>query len=140
MVVYQGPLVEFNMTLGATGFWQNRIRPIIFYLTSPYENFDATRAELLGGIDGEVIRYNQQFFRHMLTNHIPITLGMIIASNLKTWIEDFYSLRLSQILEMYYSYKGIVFNTNIRACDRSQAFLHAVPKTILNEQVCYNTN
>ncbi|XP_034193344.2 uncharacterized protein LOC117610267 isoform X1 [Osmia lignaria lignaria] len=112
MVVYQGPLMEFNMTLGATGFWQNRIRPIIFYLTSPYENFDATRAELLGGID-----------------------GMIIASNLKTWIEDFYSLRLSQILEMYYSYKGIAFNTNIRACDRSQAFLYAVPKTILNEQV-----
>lgn len=60
--------------------------------------------------------------------------GMIIANNLQTWIQDFYSLRLSQILEMYYSYEGIAFNTNIRACNRSEAFSYSVPKTILNEQ------
>ncbi|CAL7941711.1 unnamed protein product [Xylocopa violacea] len=111
MVVYQGPLLGNNMTLGATGFWDNIIRPTTYYLKSSYEKFDATRAELLGGID-----------------------GMIIASYLPTWIQDFYSLRLSQILEMYYSYEGVTFNTNVKGCARSQTFLSAVPKTILNEQ------
>ncbi|KZC14462.1 hypothetical protein WN55_06922 [Dufourea novaeangliae] len=111
MAVYQGPFVGSNMTLGATGFWNNTMRPAIYYLTSSHTNFDATRAELLGGID-----------------------GLIIASNLQTWIQDFYSLRLSQILDMYYSYDGIPFNTNIRACSRAQNFLHAVSSTILNEQ------
>lgn len=111
MVVYQGPLLGNNMTLGATGFWQNTMRPTIYYFSKSYENFDATRAELIGGID-----------------------GMVIASYLQTWIQDFYSLRLSQILEMYYSNEGVTFNTNVKACDRAQTFLYAVPKTILNEQ------
>ncbi|XP_078046277.1 uncharacterized protein LOC144474825 [Augochlora pura] len=111
MAVYQGPLVWQNMSLGATGFWNNTIRPTVFYLTSSHRNFDATRAELLGGID-----------------------GLIIANNLQSWIQDFYNLRLSQILDMYYSYNGIAFNANIRACNRSQNFLHAVSNTTLNEQ------
>ncbi|KOX72474.1 hypothetical protein WN51_01574 [Melipona quadrifasciata] len=111
MAVYQGPLLGNNMALGTTGFWQNMMRPTIYYLTSLHNNFDATRAELIGGID-----------------------GMIIASYLQTWIQDFYSLRLSQILQMYYSHEGVTFNTNVKACDRAQTFLYAVPKTILNEQ------
>lgn len=65
---------------------------------------------------------------------------MIIASYLETWIHDFYSLRLSQILKMYYSHEGVTFNTNVKACDRAQTFLYAVPKTILNEQVRYSCN
>lgn len=68
------------------------------------------------------------------------TLGLIIASNLQTWIQDFYSFRLSQILDMYYSYEGIAFNPNVIACDRARNFIHAVSRTILNEQVCYNIN
>lgn len=55
MVVYQGPLLGNNMTLGATGFWQNMMRPTTYYLTSSYEHLDATRAELIGGIDGKLI-------------------------------------------------------------------------------------
>ncbi|OAD54861.1 hypothetical protein WN48_06061 [Eufriesea mexicana] len=111
MVVYQGPLLGNNMTLGATGFWQNIMYPSIYYLLNSDENFHATRAELIGGID-----------------------GIIIASYLQTWIQDFYSLRLSQILEMYYSYEGITLNTNVKACNRGQIFFYALPKTILNEQ------
>ncbi|XP_076243007.1 uncharacterized protein LOC143184564 [Calliopsis andreniformis] len=111
VVAYQGPVLGSNISLGATGFWNSTIRPTMYYLTSTNENFDATRAELIGGID-----------------------GMIIASNLQTWIQSFYSLRLSQILDMYYSFEGVAFNTNIKACNRAQSFLHAVPKTILKEQ------
>lgn len=59
---------------------------------------------------------------------------MIITSYIQTWLQDFYSLRLSQILEMYYSYEGVAFNMNVKACERAQTFLYAVPKTILNEQ------
>lgn len=54
MVVYQGPLGN-NMTFGATGFWQNIMRPTIYYLTNLYKNFDVTQAELIGGIDGKLI-------------------------------------------------------------------------------------
>ncbi|XP_076648482.1 uncharacterized protein LOC143356564 isoform X2 [Halictus rubicundus] len=111
MAVYQGPFKWQNMSLGATGYWNNTMRPTVYYLKSSHENFDATRAELLGGID-----------------------GLIIASNLQSWIQDFSNLRLSQILDMYYSYEGIAFNMNIRACNRAQHFLHAVSNTILNEQ------
>ncbi|XP_076290974.1 uncharacterized protein LOC143214158 isoform X2 [Lasioglossum baleicum] len=82
MAVYQGPFKWQNMSIGATGYWNNTMRPAVYYLTSSHDNFDATRAELLGGID-----------------------GLIIASNLQTWIQDFYNLRLSQILDMYYSYE-----------------------------------
>ncbi|XP_031849277.1 uncharacterized protein LOC116434747 isoform X2 [Nomia melanderi] len=111
MTVYQGPFVGQDMNLGATGFWNNTMWPTVYYLTSSHKNFDATRAELMGGID-----------------------GLIIAKNLQSWIQDFQSLRLSQILEMYYSYEGIAFNTNIKACNRAQNFVHVVSNTILNEQ------
>lgn len=52
------------------------------------------------------------------------------------WIDEFYSLRLSQILDMYYTDEGItLFNENIRVCDRKKTFSHNVPKTLLDEQV-----
>ncbi|XP_053999158.1 uncharacterized protein LOC128887365 [Hylaeus anthracinus] len=112
MTVYQGPLIGNNMSLGATGFWNNTMYPTVYYLTSEHTSFEATRAELLGGID-----------------------GLIIASNLQTWIQKFYSLRLSQILNMYYSYEGIAFDVNVKACNRAQHFVLTTPKTILNEQI-----
>ncbi|XP_076632618.1 uncharacterized protein LOC143347391 [Colletes latitarsis] len=111
MAVNQGPLVGNNMSIGANGFWDSTILPTIYYLRSFYKNFDATRAELIGGID-----------------------GLIIASSLQTWVQDFYSLRLSQILDMYYSNEGVAFNANVIACNRARNFVHAVSRTILNEQ------
>lgn len=111
MVIYQGPLLGADMALGAAGFWNNTMRPIIYYLIGSIKHFDATRAELMAGVD-----------------------ALVIASNLETWIQDFYSLRLSQILDMYYSDRGVTFNANIKACERKNNFLHAVPNTILNEQ------
>lgn len=53
-------------------------------------------------------------------------------------MDDFYSLRLSQVLDMYYSNEGItLFNENIKVCDRKKMFSHIVPKTLLDEQVLY---
>lgn len=53
MAVYQGPIEGKGMTLGATGFWNSSMRPDIFYLVGRDGTFDATRAEIIGGIDGE---------------------------------------------------------------------------------------
>ncbi|KAK2580344.1 hypothetical protein KPH14_001241 [Odynerus spinipes] len=111
MVVYQGPVVKDKMTLGVTGFWNSTIYPNIYYLTKNPDSYDATRAEIVGDID-----------------------GLILANNLRAWTDNFHSLRLSQIFDMYYSNYGINFDSNIKACNRKTAFLHVAPKTILTEQ------
>ncbi|XP_026668550.1 uncharacterized protein LOC108624121 [Ceratina calcarata] len=114
IVLFQGPLLGNNMTLGAMGFWEYHWStqfPNIYYLVNEKEYFEATRAELMGGID-----------------------GMIIAKNLQTWLNDLYSLRLSQIFSMYYSYDGITFSAKLRACEREHMLSHAIPKTDLREQ------
>ncbi|XP_047356971.1 uncharacterized protein LOC124951919 isoform X2 [Vespa velutina] len=111
MVIYQGPLVEERMTLGVTGFWNSTIYPNIYYLTKNPDSYDATRAEIVGDID-----------------------GLILAHNLQTWIDNFNSLRLSQIFDMYYSDQGINFDSNIKACNRKLAFTQVTSKTILREQ------
>lgn len=53
MVVNQGPIVDTDMTIGATGFWNNTMRPNVYYLKSKNDYFDATRAEIVGDIDGK---------------------------------------------------------------------------------------
>ncbi|XP_035730991.1 uncharacterized protein LOC118445508 isoform X1 [Vespa mandarinia] len=111
MAIYQGPLVEERMTLGVTGFWNSTIYPNIYYLTKNPDSYDATRAEIVGDID-----------------------GLILAHNLQTWIDNFNSLRLSQIFDMYYSDQGINFDSNIKACNRKLAFTQVTSKTILREQ------
>ena len=40
------------MSIGATGFWNSTIRPAIFYVSNKRGFFDATRAEIIGSIDG----------------------------------------------------------------------------------------
>lgn len=53
MVVYQGPIVGPNMQLGETGFWNNTMRPNVYFLNNKYGHFDATRAEIISDIDGK---------------------------------------------------------------------------------------
>lgn len=63
---------------------------------------------------------------------------------MESWVNDFNSLRLSQILDLYYSDEGItVHDENVKVCNRKDAFSGAVPKTVLYEQVLsilYYTN
>jgi len=50
--------------------------------------------------------------------------GLILGSNIGVWNDrDLY--RLSQILEMYYSERGVTFETRYRACDRGMLFSNA---------------
>ncbi|CAB0028367.1 unnamed protein product [Trichogramma brassicae] len=127
MVVNQGPVVREQMYLGASGFWNSTIRPRAFYVRHRYDSWDATRAELLGDVD-----------------------GLILARHMEQWpahVAD--GLRLSQLLDMYYSEKGVVAATGAgldnsassssssrvaSACRRSQDFSWAAPNSLIEEQ------
>ncbi|XP_023246318.1 uncharacterized protein LOC106647810 [Copidosoma floridanum] len=111
LAVYQGPLYESRMYLGATGFWNSTISPRVFYFWHDYDHFDFTRAEIIGGID-----------------------GLVIAKNLDKWLQRFGSLRLSQVLDMYYSEGGVVFDRKVKACRRADQFPLVGPKSTLEEQ------
>ncbi|XP_043288146.1 uncharacterized protein [Venturia canescens] len=111
MAVYQGPVEGKRMSLGATGFWNSSMRPNIFYLVGRDGTFDATRAEIVGGID-----------------------GLVIAKKLPKWLEDMENLRLSQILDIYYSYRVSSFDSSARACDRGKAFWNVAPNSMMEEQ------
>ncbi|KAI4497474.1 hypothetical protein M0802_007485 [Mischocyttarus mexicanus] len=125
MTIYQGPLVKEKMTLGVTGFWNSTIYPNIYYLTKNPDSYDATRAEIVGDID-----------------------GLILARNLLTWTANFHSLRLSQIFDMYYSDQGIDFDpTDIseealkRLVNNAvDTFISYTEKHLLTETNCRNKN
>lgn len=80
---------------------------------------------------------NTKCYKHNLSISFSVRyIGLIIANKLQTWMNDFNSLRLSQIIDMYYSDEDITLNNeNIKVCDRKKAFSYAIPKTFLNEQV-----
>lgn len=67
-------------------------------------------------------------------------VGYIIASNLKDWMTKLEGLRMSQIIEMYYSNYGVAFNHNIRACNRKQNFMKLVGNSDLKEQTLHMAN
>ncbi|XP_058801781.1 uncharacterized protein LOC131670302 [Phymastichus coffea] len=111
LVIYQGPIYDDRMYLGSTGFWNSTIRPRIFYISHRTNNFELTRAEIVGAVD-----------------------GLIIAKNMDSWISKFANLRLSQVLDMYYSDKGMVFDRNVKACQRGMQFPRVAPKVVMEEQ------
>lgn len=77
---------------------------------------------------------------HSVTSNFYFFLytGLIIANQVQNWIDEFNSLRLSQILDMYYSDEGIILlNKNVKVCDRRKALSYSMPKTLLDEQVSF---
>ncbi|KAK9758523.1 hypothetical protein QE152_g427 [Popillia japonica] len=82
-------------TFGDVGRWNDTIFPRAHYLDR--EQWDMTTAELLGGID-----------------------GLILAGKIKDWTKIVSTTRLSQILDMYYSERGVGYDRTYRACEREQ--------------------
>ncbi|GJQ65753.1 hypothetical protein Trydic_g11937 [Trypoxylus dichotomus] len=78
---------------GDIGRWNDTIFPRALYLNR--EQWDMTTAEMLGGLD-----------------------GLILASKIKEWTNILSSTRLSQIIDMYYSERGIGYDQTYRACER----------------------
>lgn len=58
-----------------------------------------------------------------------------MASKMKEWTSIVSSLRMSQVLDMYYSGRGVAFDKHYRACRRRQNFLKLVASADLSQQV-----
>lgn len=63
--------------------------------------------------------------------HRHLVLGLILASYVPLWLEQRRSLRLSQVIEMYYSNKGVSFNPAVRACNRLALYTNVVDRSTL---------
>jgi hypothetical protein len=103
-----------NIQVGASGAWNNSVVPSWFFL-SQAERLEMTDAEIRGGID-----------------------GLVLANNIVQWRDRAQGLRLSQVLDMYYSQRGVFGMTNeesaIRACNRRNLFPIVAPMARLQEQ------
>ncbi|RZF45961.1 hypothetical protein LSTR_LSTR008338 [Laodelphax striatellus] len=102
VIEFQAANVE-DIFLGANGVWNDTLIPTAYYFTSlekkriEKKTWQITDAEALGGVD-----------------------GLILAREVSSLTSNMYQPRLSQILEMYYSTKGLFLNSNIQACYREQ--------------------
>uniref|UniRef100_U5ESY0 Putative secreted protein n=1 Tax=Corethrella appendiculata TaxID=1370023 RepID=U5ESY0_9DIPT len=108
VALLQIPQNPSGVTIGASGSWNSSI-PRWFFLVQR-NNFEITDAEIRGGID-----------------------GLILANNIINWRNSATGLRLSQLLEMYYTHRG-VFGTNVRSCNRRTLFSANVPTETLRQQ------
>lgn len=110
-VLRQAPSV---IQVGAGGVWNNSAVPRWYFL-SQRERLEMTDAEIRGGID-----------------------GLVLGTNILQWRDRTQNLRLSQVLDMYFSQRGIFGMTNdetaIRACNRRNLFPDVAPMPRLRDQ------
>ncbi|KAM3967569.1 uncharacterized protein ACR2FA_010888 [Aphomia sociella] len=105
VVVNQGPRYgasPLNLVVGSNNRWNDTLLPRSHYLlpqNSTPIDWQITDAEIVAGID-----------------------GLILSSHVPTWLTERRTLRLSQILDMYYSDEGVSFNNTVRACARHALF------------------
>ncbi|KAL0851229.1 hypothetical protein ABMA28_007073 [Loxostege sticticalis] len=105
VVVNQGPRVgpaPHAIVVGSSNRWNDTLLPRDFYLlpkNASNVDWHFTDAEILAGVD-----------------------GLILANFIPRWNEQRRTLRLSQILDMYYSHEGVSFDSNVRACNRQALF------------------
>ncbi|XP_051162866.1 uncharacterized protein LOC127282579 [Leptopilina boulardi] len=99
---------------GTNGKWNSSELPRWFFLDSN-ENIELTRPLLRGDID-----------------------GLIMALEFNIWsTEDKQRIRLSQVLDMYYSSRGSL-NPPVRACNRKEMFAKLMPNTETLEEQTYS--
>ncbi|KAJ0182570.1 hypothetical protein K1T71_001939 [Dendrolimus kikuchii] len=114
VVVNQGPRVgpvSQRMIIGSNERWNDTLLPrnhYIFPQNSSIIDWHFTDAEILAGID-----------------------GLILANFVPEWVEQRRTLRVSQIIEMYYSNEGVSFNPTVKACNRQSLFLQVFNSTDL---------
>lgn len=64
-----------------------------------------------------------------------IVSGLIVASKIREWLQILQRTRLSQIIDMYYSRRGIAYDPTYRACDRKSKIPDLFQNINLTEQV-----
>ncbi|KAJ1531509.1 hypothetical protein ONE63_000184 [Megalurothrips usitatus] len=114
---YQGPAAGGALALGPAGVWNDSLIPRVRYMSrvrpgspelAPVQHWDMTDAEIRGGFD-----------------------GLALGSRVGRWAERTGRLRLSQLLDMYYSPRGVAFEPDVRACSRvAAARLTFTPETL----------
>lgn len=110
VTLVQVPTSNGNVaTVGATGGWNDTVLPHWYFL-SQRNNLEATDAEIRGGLD-----------------------GLIIAKNVAQWKTQASSLKLSQLLRMYYSSTGVL-GSGIQACGRQAQFPNVAPSSDMQAQ------
>uniref|UniRef100_A0A6M2DZA1 VWFA domain-containing protein n=1 Tax=Xenopsylla cheopis TaxID=163159 RepID=A0A6M2DZA1_XENCH len=100
---------EDNIQVGSRGAWNSTSVPRWYFLNSQKPS-QITDAEIRGGLD-----------------------GLIIGSNIKAWSSSASTLKLSQVLDMYYSERG-VFSGEEKACKRQELFVKYAPSNTLKTQ------
>lgn len=114
VVLIQGPMKQ-KLVVGANGNWNSSSMPRWYFLNS-HEKLEFTAAEIRGGLD-----------------------GLIIANEIESLYSKVPTLKLSQILEMYYSARGL-FDSSIKACNRGTLFPAVAQNSTMSSQVklCYS--
>nr|CAD7463987.1 unnamed protein product [Timema tahoe] len=89
MVLHQGPLGQ--MKIGAVGGWNNTFIPRWYFIQSKDDtNNPMTDPDIRGGVD-----------------------GITLARNIMTWQSQATGLRLSEVLDLYYSETGLFQNRRL---------------------------
>lgn len=108
VTLLEGPISR-EIKVGASGAWNSTTVPHWYFLQQR-ERLEMTDAEIRGGID-----------------------GLVLGLNVAEWRTQSSQLRLSQLLDMYYSNRGI-FSTKFRSCNRRELFTSAIPPDQLQAQ------
>ncbi|XP_059483450.1 uncharacterized protein LOC132201356 [Neocloeon triangulifer] len=113
VVLRQGPRSQLTpMKVGSTGGWNDTAVPRYYFLNDN-ENYEMTDAEIRGALD-----------------------GLILGLSLPTLQSSFGSvLKLSQVLDMYYSERGIPTQRSYRACQRREQLSNVAPSETIQTQV-----
>jgi hypothetical protein len=83
--VYQGPYLGSNVSIGTPALWNDTHFPRVSYLAeNHFGRWEMTDAEILAGLD-----------------------GLLLSQQVHIWINRISRLRLSQIVDMYYSDRGV---------------------------------
>lgn len=112
--LHQGSRVG-TVSIGVSGGWNSTTVPR-YYFISEKENWEATDADIRAGLD-----------------------GIILALNIDSWKNTVSSLKISQILDLYYSQRG-VFNSSLRACNRKLLQTDYAPtETLKTQTIAFNS-
>lgn len=108
VAVRQGP-TEQKISVGVNGNWNSTVPH--WYFLSANEKLHFTTARIRGDLD-----------------------GLIFANQIESLYGKVPTLKLSQILDLYYSSHGL-FSTSLRACNRRALFSEIAQNSTMFEQV-----
>lgn len=115
VTLLQAPIAAREISVGAAGAWNSTTVPHWYFL-SQRERLEMTDAEIRGGID-----------------------GLAIGLNIAEWRRDISQLRLSQLLDMYYSNRGFL-TSKFRSCNRRELFTeYAQPNQLQAQSMAFST-